>query len=410
MTLAPAAVPAGAGFSAVQVLASRRALLFGNFAIGSGVMVAAGVVNDVSRDLKVGVPVAGQLITVAAVVLALASPLLAALVAGFDRRRLLTIALVWYAVGHALCALMPDMASLLPMRGLCVLGAAVFTPQAAAAIGVMAPPSQRGQAVTSIFLGWSLASVLGMPMGAWVSERYSWRWAFAVVAVLSLLAAFWLWRSMPKGVRPAALSRASWALVFSHPALMLTVAVTALSAAGQFTLFTYFAPYYKQVLGASPEQISMLFALFGAAGVVGNVLAARLIDGFGAARVVQVGLGLIAVSLLLWPLGTSLPLMAVVMLPWALGCFSSNSAQQSRLVLAAPMLAPALVALNSSAMYAGQAMGAASGGALTSSAGYSALHGVGLVWLLLAMACSVWAARRMQGHMRRQLAAGPDHG
>jgi predicted MFS family arabinose efflux permease len=58
-----------------------------------------------------------------------------------------------------------------------------------------------------------------------------------------------------------------------------------------------------------------------------------------------------AASLLLWPLGGSVLAMALVLTPWALGCFSSNSAQQARLGQAAPVLAPALMALNSSAMY-----------------------------------------------------------
>ena len=69
-----------------------------------------------------------------------------------------------------------------------------------------------------------------------------------------------------------------------------------------------------------------------------------------------------ALSLLLWPLGTSLMLAALVAVPWALGCFSSNSAQQARLVGIAPALASGSIALNSSAMYAGQAIGAAGGG------------------------------------------------
>ena len=87
------------------------------------------------------------------------APLLAGWVGGLDRRKLLAAALAWYAIGHALCALMPSYAALLPVRALTVLGAAVFTPQAAAAIGAMTPPAERGGAITFIFIGWSIASV-----------------------------------------------------------------------------------------------------------------------------------------------------------------------------------------------------------------------------------------------------------
>ena len=126
--------------------AARWSLLFGNVAIGSGVMVVAGTLNDLSTSLDVAVPLAGQLIAIAAAVMCFGAPLLAGWVAAFDRRRLLMWALLWYAAGHALCALMPSYATLWPVRAATMLGAAVFTPQAAAAIGFMAPPEQIGRA------------------------------------------------------------------------------------------------------------------------------------------------------------------------------------------------------------------------------------------------------------------------
>src|SRR5205814_5470423 len=119
---------------------ARWSLLFGNFAIGCGVMVVPGTLNDISRSLQVSVSLAGQLIAIAAAVMCFGAPLLAGWVSGFDRRRLLALSLLWYAVGHALSALMPSYATLWPMRALTMLAAAVFTPQAAAAIGFMTPP------------------------------------------------------------------------------------------------------------------------------------------------------------------------------------------------------------------------------------------------------------------------------
>jgi len=375
--------------------AARRALLFGNFAIGCGVMVTAGTLNDLVHSLQVSVAVGGQLIAIAGVVMAVAAPLLAALVGGVDRRRLLTLALLWFSAWHALAAMMPGFSSLAVVRALAVLGAVVFTPQAAATIGVMAPADQRGRAIAFIFLGWSLSSVVGMPLSAWLGEVFGWRWAFAWVAVLAAGAAGWVWRALPDGVRPTALSRAHWVQVFTHPALMAVVAVTALSAAGQFTLFTYFTPYYHRVLGASPEQIGLLLMWFGALGVVGSVLVARHVDRIGAARTVALTLSCIAVSMALWPLAGGVGAMAAVLMPWALGCFATNSAQQARLGLAAPELTPALIALNSSAMYVGQALGASTGGALLTGSGFAALSWAALAWIGCALALSQWAQRRM---------------
>lgn len=379
----------------------RWALLFGNFVIGCGVMVVAGSLNDLTRSLGVGVALAGQLITAGAVVMSVGAPLLAALLAGWDRRRLLSLALVWYALGHAACAFMPDFASLLPVRALSVLAAAVFTPQAAAAIGWMAPAHQRGRAMTFVFLGWSMASVFGMPLHSFIGEAMGWRYAFGLVAVLAAAGALWVWWALPDGIRPPTLRWKDWREVFTHPVLMAIVAVTALAGAGQFTLFSYVAPYYRQVLHADAVQTSVLFAWFGGFGLIGNVLLSHHVDRFGAGRAVNWLIGLMLLGMLAWPLAHNIGLMLVVLLPWALGGFASNSAQQARLGGAAPALAPALMALNTSAIYLGQALGAGGGGAVVAANQASgapfhqSLNLIAVTWMLTALAVSLWASQRI---------------
>ena len=369
-------------------------LLFGNFVIGTGVMVVPGTLNDISASMHVSVATAGQLIAAAAAVMCLGAPLLASVVAGWDRRRLLTLSLLWYAVFLGLSALMPSFGSLLIVRVLTVVSPAIFTPQAAACVGLLVPPEQRGRAITFVFLGWSVASVLGLPIGALIGGTLGWRAAFAVVAVLSVVSAAWVWRAMPDGIKPPALSRAAWGEALRSPALMLCVAVTLLYSAGQFVLFSYFAPYFKVMLAITPLQLSLLFAWFGAFGLLGNILMSRRIDRMGASSAVMWGVGAMALSLLLWPLGTNLVLVALVLIPWALGCFSSNSAQQARLVGIAPALASGSIALNSSAMYAGQALGAGSGGWLIAHDGMGSLHWFALAGLVASMAMSWWATRQ----------------
>jgi predicted MFS family arabinose efflux permease len=373
--------------------------MVGNFVIGTGVMVVPGTLNDISTSLGVSIPQAGQLITAAAILMGVGAPLFATLVAGWDRRRLLAWSLAWYGLLHVACALAPNYAALMPLRVLAVIAPAVFTPQAAASVGLLVPDHQRGRAITFVFLGWSVASVMGMPLSAWIGGELGWRWAFGLVALLSMASGLWVWRAMPDGIRPAALSRQSWGITLGSAPLMLTVGVTLLFAFGQFTLFSYFAPYFAQTLGLGGAGLSLLFLWFGAFGLLGNVLVTRWIDRTGAARAVLLTLGLISLSLLLWPLGRgSWWLQALVVVPWALGCFSANSAQQARLVHQSPVLAPATVALNTSAMYGGQALGAALGGLLIAQGQMLNLHWVGLAVMAMAMALSAIVGRANRLH------------
>jgi len=367
--------------------------VFGNFVIGTGVMIVPGTLNEISTSLAVPVATAGQLISAGAVLMCLGAPLFAAVVAGWDRRRLLALSMLWYALLHFACVAAPSFGALMPLRVLAMASPAIFTPQAAACVGLLVAADLRGRAITFVFLGWSVASVLGMPIGAWLGGTFGWRSAFAAVGVLGLVSAWWVWTAMPNGIKPPPLSLAAWRETLRSKALMLCIAVTLLYSAGQFVLFSYLAPYYKTTLAITPGQLSLMFMWFGAFGFLGNVLMSRSIDRLGADRCVMAGIALMALSLLLWPLGSSLLLAGLVVVPWALGCFSSNSAQQARLVGMAPALAAGSIALNSSAMYAGQAMGAASGGWMIAHDAMGMLHWAGLAALLVAMAVSALASR-----------------
>ena len=368
------------------------ALLAGNFVIGTGVMVVPGTLNEISASLAVSVATAGQLITAAAAGMCIGAPLLAAAVAGWDRRQLLALTLLWYAVGHALAALMPSFGALLPVRMLTVIAPAIFTPQAAACAGMLVPPEQRGRAVTFVFLGWSMASVLGLPIGALIGGHLGWRMAFGAIALLSVVSAASIWFTLPNGIRPAALTAAAWSRVLRSPVLMGIVSVTALQGTGQFVLFSYFGPILKQSFGADATTLSVMWALFGACGLIGNMVVSRFIDRVGAGRMVLIT----TVRLLLWPTASTLAWLAVVLVPWGLGCFATNSAQQARLVGLAPALAPGSVALNSSGIYTGQAVGAALGGWLLAhdAAAWMSWVGFGVMLVAIALSTAIDRSRR----------------
>ncbi|WP_038209207.1 MFS transporter [Xenophilus azovorans] len=389
-----------AGDGAGAARAAQWALLAGNFVIGTGVMIVAGTLNEISRAFRVEPAVAGQLITAAAAVMCIGAPLLASAVARWDRRVLLTLSLLWYAAGHLAALAVTGLGELMALRMLTVIAPAVFTPQAAACIGQLVPATERGRAVTFIFLGWSLASVAGLPLGAFIGGRFGWQAAFVAVAAGAVLAAAWVWRTLPPGVRPAPMSRRAWGEVARHRLLPGVIAVTVLQAAGQFVVFSFFAPLLRRHLGADAVQLGLVWAWFGAFGLLGNVLASRLVDRLGTGRVVLATTACMATGLLCWPLGLAggWLALAAVLLPWGLGCFAANSAQQARLVALAPALAAGSVALNSSAMYAGQAAGTAVGGWLMARGADAWMNWAGVLLLLGALGLSALLDRRAGPH------------
>jgi predicted MFS family arabinose efflux permease len=373
-------------------------LMFGNVVIGMGVMVVAGLLNEIRSSLSVSISTAGHLISASALLVCLGAPLLAMLVARWDRRRLLVGSLVWFALFHGLAALAPGFDSLLGARVLAMLSAAVFTPQAAACIGLLVPEQQRGRGITFVFLGWSVASVLGTPLGAWIGGTFGWRWTMGLMAVLAIVAALWLQMRMPARVVPAPLSASAWRQALLSPTLMLTLSITVVSAAGQFIFFSYMAPYVAERFGQGAAALSSLLLVYGLCGFVGNAAVSRWIDRIGPARAMAWALGGIAIGMGLVGLAGSFSMMVLAIVPWGLGVFASNSSQQARLVQLSPMLAPASIALNTSAMYAGQAIGAGSGGWLILHQGLGSLPAAGSAVLVGALGLSLWASRQARRH------------
>jgi len=366
----------------------------GNFIIGTGILLPAGMLNDLSAGLGVSPATAGLLMLASGIVIGFGAPFFATFTSGFDRRWLLVGSLIFYAAGHALSALAPDFWTLFALRAVTVISAGIFTPQAAATVGLLVPPEKRAAAVAFIFIGWSIASVAGMPAGSLIAAFVGWRFAYAIMAVLALVAGLMVWRTLPSGLHVGKLSLAAWRDVFFDPVLILILLVTLASSSGQFTVFSYLALLYKDMLAAPPALIAGLLAGFGAAGVLGNFIAARFVASVGIDRMILFALCALLIGMVIFSATLGLLAGAIIaMAIWGLGTFSSNSLQQSRLIAHAPALASASVALNTSTIYLGQAVGAGVGGRIVVEHLLTWLTPVGAIFAALAIALTVAASR-----------------
>ena len=392
--------------------ASLIPLSFGNFIIGSGGFIVAGLLNELTADLHVPVQVAGQLLSGYSLALAIGAPLLAWLTTRIERRVLLAASLLTYALLHFAAAFAPGYGALMILRVLTGAAAAIITPQAVATAGLMVPQHERGSAIGAVFLGFSLSTVLGVPLGSLLGAHFGWRSAFAVIGALSLVGALWVWLAIPRGLHVAPMDAKAWKQLGSNPIVLLVVGTTIVHGTGQFVLYSYLAPVLKESLGAGPQMVSMLFLWFGVAGVTGNMLGSRSIDKLGAPRVIVTALAFILVGLLAWGFAHgSLVLTMLAIALWGLGVFASNMAQQARLVGTAPHLASASVALNSSGIYLGQALGGAGGGVLIAHFGMAPLSWTAAALVACGIAMVLYtgkvAARQLATRREQQPGAAP---
>lgn len=370
------------------------AFLYGNFLIGTGVMLVPGLLVQLATDLQVSVPAAGTLISIGAIVIGVTAPILASVTASWDRRSLLAGSLAFYGLGFVLAALAPHFTALLPIRAICLLAAGVFTPQAAAALALLLPAERRAGGITFIFIGWSIASIIGLPLSAWLGAYLGWRMAFGLFALPCLIGALWVYAVIPRGLKATPLPLSAWVTVARHPSLIAILLVTVCSASGQFALWAYIAPFVKHKLAASATLFSGLLMLVGAAGLIGNMLAARAANRSGPALTVHAANAVMVFGLFgLWLFAGHLAGFVVCGMLWGLGVFASNSSQQARLAMASPELAGASIALNTSMIYVGQAIGASVGGAVIATSGYDLLPLFASIVMIGAVLLSLRAGR-----------------
>ncbi|MBR1124264.1 MFS transporter [Bradyrhizobium lablabi] len=361
--------------------AARRfaptALMLGNVVTGCSVVGPAGMLKELSDGLGVSISTAGLLITFGAIVLCVGSPVTAWLTSRIERRRLLAATLAVLALTNIASAFAPDYGSLLAIRMFMLAVGVIYTPQAAGTGALIVPERKRGSTIAYIFLGWSLAAAIGLPLITFMASRYGWRAAYGGIGVLGFVSFLLLIWRLPGGLFASPVDLKTWTTVARNRMILLLLLITTLQMSGQFVIFTFMGPLLAKLTGAGADAIALVFSLYGAFGFVGVAIATQIVDSWGPYRTSVLFTGLLFAGVAGWALSAGIyALMACSVVIWGLGFASTNSMQQVRLVAAAPPLASASVSLNTSVLYIGQAIGSAIGGALYA---HGLLHEAGFV-------------------------------
>ena len=352
-------------------------LMLGNILTGCSVLAPAGMLMELSQGLDVSVRDGGLLITFGAVMLCIGSPVTAWMTSRIDRRTLLTTTLAVLALTNLASALAPDYTTLLITRLIMLAIGALYTPQAAGTAALIVPPEKRGSTIAYVFLGWSLAAAVGLPLITFIASRYGWRAVYGSIGLMGCISFLLLAWRLPRGLIGSPVVLKTWVDLARNPMIVLLLLITTLQMSGQFVVFTFMGPLLTKLTGAGADAVGLVFALYGIFGFVGVAIATRIVDSWGAYNTSLWFTVIMLTGVTGWALSAGIyPLMACSVAIWGLGFASTNSMQQVRLVGAAPALASASVSLNTSVLYIGQAVGSAIGGVLYSR---DLLHGTGYV-------------------------------
>jgi predicted MFS family arabinose efflux permease len=256
--------------TAAKGWAAAAAMAVTVFSVVTAEMLPVGLLTPIGGELAVSEGTAGLTLTVTVLVAALSAPVLPRVLGTVDRRAVLVGLMVLLAAASLLAALATTFAVLVVARvltGVSMGGVWLLTvglaPRLVAARSV-------GPATSLIFSGIAVASVLGVPAGAYVGELAGWRWAFGSLGLLALALAVALAYLLPP-LPAAAPTRVRELLKVKQ--VRAGLLLTALLVTAHFSAYTYIRPLLEEIADAGPALISVLLLTYGVAGVLGNFVA-----------------------------------------------------------------------------------------------------------------------------------------
>ena len=369
-------------------------LLLGTFVTGSAELLTAGLLSPISSGLEVSMAAAGSLFSVYALGLAVGGPLLTAATIRLDRRPVLVGAMALFAIMVIAPAILPDFGWFVVSRMAAGALQGLFLAAAFTTATAVVSAERVGRATAVVIAGFSISTVLGLPIGFLVGSMLGWRGALLMVGGFALAATGLLARVLPSvpGSRLVGTSGVRHALAPRVLAL-LALSVTLFAAAG--AVMGDLMPVLEHVTGVSGPLASAILVVYGVANLGGSFLGGRLADANAARALVVVTLGLVTSSTVLY-LAHALPLLAVAaLLAWAVFASSAPASVQHRSMSLAGSAGGLVASLQASAASAGIALGSTVSGMAFTAGGPSAVIITGMIIALGALALAV-ATRRLR--------------
>lgn len=255
------------------------ALAAGAFGIGTTEFVIMGLLIQVAADLKVGIATAGLLISGYALGVFLGAPVLTVLTSRLPRKKVLIGLMAIFTLGNLFCAMAPNYAVLLLARVITSLAHGTFFGVGSVVATSLVPADRRASAISIMFTGLTIATLLGVPAGAWLGLHFGWRstfWAVAAIGVVAMIVIATLVPATHEHGKSIAIRDELRAI--GNPSVLLGLLMTVLGFAGVFTVFTYIQPILTEVTGFAQSAVSPILLVFGVGLIAGNLLGGKLAD------------------------------------------------------------------------------------------------------------------------------------
>lgn len=369
-------------------------LIASSFMLGMSEFIVAGILPDIAADLKISEVTVGNLVSLFAFVYAPVTPLGSALSARFPRFATHLTLIGIFLAGNLLCAFAPNYAVLVVARIMIALVSGTLVAVAMTYAPDVTTDRFRTKFIAWVFSGFSIASVVGVPVGTWVANTFGWRWAFHMINVLTIMLIVGMVVALPRNSHIVKIGFLPQFRLFFDRRIQLGVLDVVCGAAASYVFYTYLTPIMRDEVHVPEQYLSVGLVIFGAACLWSNLYGGKLADrGRGVEPLTHIRPIYCAHAVLMASLVVAhwVPVYGALLLV-VLGMFMylQNSASQVLYMDVASQSHPGSLnlaaSLNSMSFNIGIAIGSAVGGLINGHFGLMWLGPVGALFLVCAIA------------------------
>jgi predicted MFS family arabinose efflux permease len=375
-------------------------LIASSFMLGMSEFIVVGILPDIAADLKISEVTVGNLVSLFAFVYAPVTPLGSALSARFPRFATHLTLIGIFLAGNILCAFAPNYAVLVVARIMIALVSGTLVAVAMTYAPDVTTDRFRTKFIAWVFSGFSIASVVGVPVGTWVANTFGWRWAFHMINVLTIVLIIGMVMVLPRNSHIVKIGFLPQFRLFFDRRIQLGVLDVVCGAAASYVFYTYLTPIMRDEVHVPEQYLSVGLVIFGAACLWSNLYGGKLADrGRGVEplthiRPIYCAHAVLMASLVVahWvPVYGALLLVLVVL---GMFMYLQNSASQVLYMDVASQSHPGSLnlaaSLNSMSFNIGIAIGSAVGGLINGHFGLMWLGPVGALFLVCAIAITTF--------------------
>jgi predicted MFS family arabinose efflux permease len=260
------------------------ALILLSFILGTSEFIVIGILPDISRDLNVSLSVAGRIVSIFALTYAVGTPIVTACTSNTNRYKLLLLMNIIFILGNFISAVTPSYSILVISRILTAVVSGTIISLSMTFTSDVAVPENRGKVVAWIFSGFSIASIVGVPAGTFLSHLLGWHSVFLAICIVSGFVTFFLACSLPRQCVSLKSNMMQQLLLIKDSRIQLGFLIPMFGAAATYVFYTYLTPIFETKLNIDQEYIGILLLVFGVCSIISNLLSGKIAASNGMKR------------------------------------------------------------------------------------------------------------------------------